>query len=95
MNFLVSSVTKLPPIKVTQKKQYKETMMGQVRPCNSAVKLILSDLFAVTTFPRDIEFGFLVVTHSVHMSYIHSIIRQTSFGVLLWIWQIIFNRSSG
>ncbi|KAK7886614.1 hypothetical protein WMY93_026235 [Mugilogobius chulae] len=29
MNFLVSSVTKLPPIKVTQKKQYKETMMGQ------------------------------------------------------------------
>lgn len=32
MNFLVSAVTKLPPIKVTQKKQYKETMMGQVRP---------------------------------------------------------------
>lgn len=31
MNFLVSSVTRLPPIKVTQKKQYKETMMGQVR----------------------------------------------------------------
>lgn len=31
MNFLVSSVSKLPPIKVTQKKQYKETMMGQVR----------------------------------------------------------------
>lgn len=30
MNFLVSLVTKLPPIKVTQKKQYKETMMGQV-----------------------------------------------------------------
>lgn len=32
MNFLVSAVTKLPPIKVTQKKQYKETMMGQVHP---------------------------------------------------------------
>lgn len=31
MNFLVSAVTKLPPIKVTQKKQYKETMMVQVR----------------------------------------------------------------
>lgn len=31
MNFLVSAVTKFPPIKVTQKKQYKETMMGQVR----------------------------------------------------------------
>lgn len=30
MNFLVSSVAKLPPIKVTQKKQYKEAMMGQV-----------------------------------------------------------------
>lgn len=30
MNFLVSAVTKMPPIKVTQKKQYKETMMGQV-----------------------------------------------------------------
>uniref|UniRef100_A0A3Q2DHH2 Exostosin-1-like n=1 Tax=Cyprinodon variegatus TaxID=28743 RepID=A0A3Q2DHH2_CYPVA len=29
MNFLVSAVTKQPPIKVTQKKQYKETMMGQ------------------------------------------------------------------
>ncbi|XP_072572832.1 exostosin-1b-like isoform X2 [Paramormyrops kingsleyae] len=29
MNFLVSSVTRLPPIKVTQKKQYKETMMSQ------------------------------------------------------------------
>ncbi|XP_036414044.1 exostosin-1a [Colossoma macropomum] len=29
MNFLVSAVTKMPPIKVTQKKQYKETMMGQ------------------------------------------------------------------
>ncbi|XP_052371420.1 exostosin-1a-like [Oncorhynchus keta] len=29
MNFLVSAVTKLPPIKVTQKKQYKETMMVQ------------------------------------------------------------------
>uniref|UniRef100_H3AJG9 Exostosin glycosyltransferase 2 n=1 Tax=Latimeria chalumnae TaxID=7897 RepID=H3AJG9_LATCH len=29
MNFLVSAVTKLPPIKVTQKKQYKETMMQQ------------------------------------------------------------------
>ncbi|XP_072304281.1 LOW QUALITY PROTEIN: exostosin-1b [Eucyclogobius newberryi] len=29
MNFLVSAVTKLPPVKVTQKKQYKETMMGQ------------------------------------------------------------------
>lgn len=30
MNFLVSAVTKQPPIKVTQKKQYKETMMSQV-----------------------------------------------------------------
>ena len=30
MNFLVSAVTRMPPIKVTQKKQYKETMMGQV-----------------------------------------------------------------
>ncbi|XP_043916348.1 exostosin-1-like [Protopterus annectens] len=29
MNFLVSAVTRLPPIKVTQKKQYKETMMQQ------------------------------------------------------------------
>ncbi|XP_030050982.1 exostosin-1-like [Microcaecilia unicolor] len=29
MNFLVSATTKLPPIKVTQKKQYKETMMQQ------------------------------------------------------------------
>lgn len=35
MNFLVSAVTKLPPIKVTQKKQYKETMMGQVRPSSA------------------------------------------------------------
>ncbi|KAG7508734.1 heat shock 70 kDa protein 4 [Solea senegalensis] len=29
MNFLVSAITKQPPIKVTQKKQYKETMMTQ------------------------------------------------------------------
>ncbi|CAL8317609.1 unnamed protein product [Merluccius merluccius] len=29
MNFLVSAVTRQPPIKVTQKKQYKETMMTQ------------------------------------------------------------------
>ncbi|KAG7257105.1 hypothetical protein CRUP_010632 [Coryphaenoides rupestris] len=29
MNFLVSAVTRQPPIKVTQKKQYKETMMSQ------------------------------------------------------------------
>lgn len=39
MNFLVSSVSKLPPIKVTQKKQYKETMMGQVSQCNNANNL--------------------------------------------------------
>lgn len=32
MNFLVSAVTKQPPIKVTQKKQYKETLMTQVAP---------------------------------------------------------------
>ncbi|XP_034017471.1 exostosin-1 [Thalassophryne amazonica] len=29
MNFLVSAITKKPPIKVTQKKQYKEAMMAQ------------------------------------------------------------------
>uniref|UniRef100_A0A3Q3WQ20 Exostosin glycosyltransferase 1 n=1 Tax=Mola mola TaxID=94237 RepID=A0A3Q3WQ20_MOLML len=29
MNFLISTVTKQPPIKVTQKKQYKETLMMQ------------------------------------------------------------------
>lgn len=40
MNFLVSSVSKLPPIKVTQKKQYKETMMGQVRWNVYLVKLV-------------------------------------------------------
>lgn len=40
MNFLVSAVTKLPPIKVTQKKQYKETMMGQVRLELSASALL-------------------------------------------------------
>ncbi|XP_049613480.1 exostosin-1 isoform X2 [Syngnathus scovelli] len=31
MNFLVSAVTKQAPVKVTQKKQYKETMMSQMR----------------------------------------------------------------
>eukprot|EP00062_Callorhinchus_milii_P010152 gi/632954872/ref/XP_007893192.1/ PREDICTED: exostosin-1a-like [Callorhinchus milii] len=30
MNFLVSAVTKLPPVKVTQKKQHKEPLMQQV-----------------------------------------------------------------
>lgn len=44
MNFLVSSVSKLPPIKVTQKKQYKETMMGQVRQ-NTYVKLVFFFFF--------------------------------------------------
>lgn len=47
MNFLVSAVTKLPPIKVTQKKQYKETMMGQVRassaPCPFLKRCLLRD----------------------------------------------------
>lgn len=44
MNFLVSSVTKLPPIKVTQKKQYKETMMGQVSQNIYLLKLVYSIL---------------------------------------------------
>lgn len=42
MNFLVSSVSKLPPIKVTQKKQYKETMMGQVRQNINPVIVVLN-----------------------------------------------------
>lgn len=51
MNFLVSAVTKLPPIKVTQKKQYKETMMGQVRPKNflpKATRLCIPPLYLGT-----------------------------------------------
>lgn len=44
MNFLVSAVTKLPPIKVTQKKQYKETMMGQVRIKNVLPKNVYMDM---------------------------------------------------
>lgn len=36
MNFLVSAVTRQPPIKVTQKKQYKETLMAQVGSRNPA-----------------------------------------------------------
>ncbi|KAJ8333586.1 hypothetical protein SKAU_G00415940 [Synaphobranchus kaupii] len=39
MNFLVSAVTKLPPIKVTQKKQYKETMMGQRKMTTTTVMI--------------------------------------------------------
>lgn len=42
MNFLVSAVTRMPPIKVTQKKQYKETMMGQVTVCLSLYCIQLS-----------------------------------------------------
>lgn len=50
MNFLVSAVTKLPPIKVTQKKQYKETMMGQVHP-HPHPQLRLPDLRDVGVSP--------------------------------------------
>ncbi|XP_012991126.1 exostosin-1c isoform X1 [Esox lucius] len=39
MNFLVSSVTHLPPIKVAQRKQYKELPSPQVRPHPSMVNL--------------------------------------------------------
>ncbi|KAJ0026772.1 hypothetical protein NQD34_017772 [Periophthalmus magnuspinnatus] len=42
MNFLVSAVTKQPPIKVTQKKQYKETMMAQCHPLVLSFTLTLS-----------------------------------------------------
>uniref|UniRef100_A0A8C1T532 Exostosin glycosyltransferase 1b n=1 Tax=Cyprinus carpio TaxID=7962 RepID=A0A8C1T532_CYPCA len=41
INFLVSAVTKLPPIKVTQKKQYKETMMAQVSEKKHTLNLML------------------------------------------------------
>lgn len=44
MNFLVSAVTKVPPIKVTQKKQYKETMMGQVFVRKKSIR-IYSDYY--------------------------------------------------
>uniref|UniRef100_A0A8C7FVQ5 Exostosin-1c n=1 Tax=Oncorhynchus kisutch TaxID=8019 RepID=A0A8C7FVQ5_ONCKI len=39
MNFLVSAVTHLPPIKVAQRKQYKELPSPQVRPHPSTVNL--------------------------------------------------------
>uniref|UniRef100_A0A8D2Q0S1 Exostosin glycosyltransferase 1 n=1 Tax=Zosterops lateralis melanops TaxID=1220523 RepID=A0A8D2Q0S1_ZOSLA len=48
MNFLVSAVTKLPPIKVTQKKQYKETMMGQV--CNHSMFQQLGYIIIIKIF---------------------------------------------
>lgn len=44
INFLVSAVTKLPPIKVTQKKQYKETMMGQVCIAKMRIQNVVIDL---------------------------------------------------
>lgn len=49
MNFLVSAVTKLPPIKVTQKKQYKETMMGQVSVYQWLHLLVETYIFVVVS----------------------------------------------
>ncbi|KAJ7395195.1 exostosin glycosyltransferase 1 [Pitangus sulphuratus] len=64
MNFLVSAVTKLPPIKVTQKKQYKETMMGQA---SRASRWADPDHFAqrqscMNTFAS--WFGYMPLIHS-------------------------------
>ncbi|XP_053103379.1 exostosin-1 [Hemicordylus capensis] len=64
MNFLVSAVTKLPPIKVTQKKQYKETMMGQT---SRASRWADPDHFAqrqscMNTFAS--WFGYMPLIHS-------------------------------
>lgn len=58
MNFLVSSVTKMPPIKVTQKKQYKETMMGQVK-YNMILLSELSLWFHFKVFPHRVKCGIL------------------------------------
>lgn len=63
MNFLVSSVSKLPPIKVTQKKQYKETMMGQVRQNIYLVKLFFFLFLSVKT---GTVFGILVHLDSIY-----------------------------
>lgn len=52
MNFLVSAVTKLPPIKVTQKKQYKETMMGQVRELFLQCWLAVQPVIKSTVFEQ-------------------------------------------
>ncbi|XP_069776673.1 exostosin-1-like [Narcine bancroftii] len=64
MNFLVSAVTKLPPVKVTQKKQYKETMMQQ---SSRASRWADPDHFAqrqtcMNTFAS--WFGFMPLIHS-------------------------------
>uniref|UniRef100_A0A8C1UEQ1 Glycosyl transferase 64 domain-containing protein n=1 Tax=Cyprinus carpio TaxID=7962 RepID=A0A8C1UEQ1_CYPCA len=64
MNFLISAVTKLPPIKVTQKKQYKETMMQQGL---KASRWADPDHFAqrqscMNSFTR--WFGFMPLLHS-------------------------------
>ncbi|XP_072266811.1 exostosin-1 [Pyxicephalus adspersus] len=64
INFLVSAVTKLPPIKVTQKKQYKETMMGQT---SRASRWADPDHFAqrqtcMNTFAS--WFGYMPLIHS-------------------------------
>ncbi|KAL1767892.1 exostosin-1 [Sigmodon hispidus] len=64
MNFLVSAVTKLPPIKVTQKKQYKETMMAQT---SRASRWADPDHFAqrqscMNTFAS--WFGYMPLIHS-------------------------------
>lgn len=64
MNFLVSAVTKMPPIKVTQKKQYKETMMGQVPDFSSITRTVrflslFIDVFArlLADTTRPVEFS--------------------------------------
>ncbi|XP_061126452.1 exostosin-1 isoform X3 [Syngnathus typhle] len=64
MNFLVSAVTKQAPVKVTQKKQYKETMMSQG---SKSSRWADPDHFAerqtcVNTFSRWL--GFMPLLHS-------------------------------
>uniref|UniRef100_A0A6Q2XWD8 Exostosin glycosyltransferase 1 n=1 Tax=Esox lucius TaxID=8010 RepID=A0A6Q2XWD8_ESOLU len=63
MNFLVSAVTKLPPIKVTQKKQYKETMMGQVITfCNPTNSVLFARQTCMNKFAS--WFGGMPLVHS-------------------------------
>ena len=54
MNFLVSAVTKLPPIKVTQKKQYKETMMQQVSALEGKEE-VMSDVCVPSSSMRGVR----------------------------------------